>query len=170
MTDRYVALLRGINVGGNNRIAMADLRAAFESIGCTDVATLLQSGNVVFTSAGLDPGALEDSIAGITGVRVRVLVLSAEAFRAIAAANPLLDIADDPSRLVTTFLDAPPPAGLPDEATLAPEVAVLTDVAMYQWCPDGVSRSKVPLSYFRALGPVATGRNQRTVEKLLALL
>lgn len=170
MTDRYVALLRGINVGGNNRIAMADLRAAFEALGCTDVVTLLQSGNVVFTSAGFDRVELEDSIAAVTGVRVRVLVLTAGTFRAIAEANPLLDIADDPSRLVTTFLEAPPPAGLPSAADLAPEVVVLTDRAMYQWSPLGVSKSKIPLSYSRALGPAATGRNQRTVEKLLALL
>jgi uncharacterized protein (DUF1697 family) len=171
MTHRFVALLRGINVGGNNRITMADLRAAFEQLGYTDVVTLLQSGNVVFSAPGpVDSSIVEDGIAVATGVRVRVLVLSAESFRAVALANPLLALGDDPSRLVITFLESPPPAGVPDPDLLAPEVVALTDTAMYQWCPDGVSKSKVPLSYFRALGPAATGRNQRTVEKLLALL
>ena len=174
MAGTHVALLRGINVGTANRVAMADLVRAFSAY--SDVTTLLQSGNVVFTSAKpLGPSAtiaLEDDIATSTGVQARVLVLPAETFRAIAAANPLLPVSTDHSRLVTTFLDAPAGPGVqpPAASDLDPEQMVVTDAAIYQWCPDGVSKSKVPAAFWRKLGPVATARNQRTIDKLLALL
>lgn len=167
---KYVALLRGINVGSANQVAMSDLVRAFARY--TDVATHLRSGNVVFSADSFHPAALialEDDIATATGVQARVLVLSAPSFTSIAAANPLLDVATDPSRLVTTFLEQPK-VGLPVLGALAPEQLVLTDAAIYQWCPDGVSKSKVPPVFWRKVGPVATARNQRTVAKLLAML
>jgi uncharacterized protein (DUF1697 family) len=100
---KYVALLRGINVGSANQVAMSDLVRAFERY--TDVATHLRSGNVVFRAPSFSASAriaLEDDIARATGVQARVLVLSAPSFTAIAAANPLTEVATDPSRLVTT--------------------------------------------------------------------
>ncbi|CAN5311466.1 DUF1697 domain-containing protein [soil metagenome] len=167
---KYVALLRGINVGSANQVAMTDLVRAFDKY--TDVATHLRSGNVVFSAASFTPSALialEDDIATATGVQARVLVLSGTSFTAVAAANPLLDVATDPSRLITTFLEAPKPdVSVP--ASLDPERMVLTDTAIYQWCPDGVSKSKVPPAFWRKVGPVATARNQRTVERLLTML
>jgi len=171
---RYVALLRGINVGAANRITMADLRAVFESLGHTDVKTLLQSGNVVFSSARvLGPSAviaLEDELANSSGVRCRILVLDAESFTAVADANPLLEVADDPSLMVITFLETSPPASLSVPPDLDPEQLSVGTNAIYQWCPLGVSKSKVPQSFFRALGPAATARNLRTVDKIRALL
>ena len=167
---KYVALLRGINVGSANQVAMTDLVRAFDKY--TDVATHLRSGNVVFAAASFTPSALialEDDIATATGVQARVLVLSGADFTAIAAANPLLDVATDPSRLITTFLEAPKP-GVSVPPALDPERMVLTDTAIYQWCPDGVSKSKVPPAFWRKVGPIATARNQRTVEKLLTML
>lgn len=174
VVHRYVALLRGINVGTANQIAMTDLAAVFVSLGYTDVVTLLRSGNVVFSaSRSLGPAAtvaLEEELASVTGVRARMLLVTAERFHAIAEANPLLGIADDPSLMVITFLPEAPPAALAVPVDLAPEVLVVGPDAIYQWCPLGVSKSRVPLSWFRALGPTATTRNQRTVEKLRALL
>lgn len=169
---KFVALLRGINVGTANKVAMSDLVRAFAKY--TDVATHLRSGNVVFSAPSFAPSALialEDDIATATGVQARVLVLSGPDFTAVAAANPLMDVATDPSRLVTTFLEAPKPTlELPAASALSPERLVLIDRALYQWCPDGVSKSKVPASFWRRVGPVATARNQRTVEKLVAML
>ena len=171
---RYVALLRGINVGTAKRIAMSDLRESFASLGYTGVRTVLQSGNVVFDSATpVDASRLEEHIERSTGVRAGVVVVDADRFRAIAAANPLLEIADDPARLLVTFLETvPDPAGLelPGDEELAPERLVFGEHAVYQWLPDGVLASKLPPRFAAALGPRVTARNWRTVQKILPLL
>lgn len=163
MSTRHVALLRGINVGTSTRLPMADLRAIVEEAGGTNVATYLQSGNVVFTGQ-LDAAALEAAIP----VKTRVLILTAAEFRAIAAENPLLEVATDPSRGVVTFFDRVPSIDIPEG--LEPEVAVLGTRALYQWCPDGISKSKLPAAFYRSLGPIATARNLRTVDALLGML
>lgn len=171
-----VALLRGINVGSANRMTMAALTQVFTGLGYVDVRTILQSGNVVFDSPRpLGPSAtiaLEDELANATGVQARMLIIDAARFLEIAAANPLEAIADDPSRMVITFLDAAPPAGLhiPHASDLKPEVLAIGDAAIYQWCPLGVSKSKVPPKFFRQLGANATARNQRTVARIAAML
>lgn len=106
----HVALFRGINVGRAKRVAMADLRALFSDLGYQDVQTVLQSGNVVFTADSLAPDAADAVEAALdrrTGVSARVLLKSAAELRAVAAANPLLDIATDPARLLVTFLAEP---------------------------------------------------------------
>jgi uncharacterized protein (DUF1697 family) len=171
---RFVGLLRGINVGTAKRLGMADLRAVLESLGFERVRTVLQSGNVVFDAdAAPDPRAIEDAIHAATGVRAPFVLLEGERLRELAAANPLLDVVDDPSRALVYVLDGPLDAesvDLPDPAAIAPERLELRDGAIYQWCPDGISQSTVPMRFFGTLGVVATGRNLRTVEKLLALL
>jgi uncharacterized protein (DUF1697 family) len=171
-----VGLVRGINVGTANRVAKADLVAAFEDAGVSQVVTLLQSGNAVFALDG-EPtaeqaAAVEAGIERRSGVAARVVLLSEKGFREVVAANPLLDIADDDSRLLITFLDHELPDGLepPAEEDLRPEVLRLGRRAVYQWCPLGISKSVVPPAWWRAVGPVATGRNQRTVARLLAEL
>ena len=175
MTEtRFTALLRGINVGTAKRIAMADLRACFEAEGYTRVRTLLQSGNVVFDSpTPVDPVRLESAIAEATGVRAGVVVVGARRFRAIVEENPLVGIADDPSRLLITFLDeVPDAAGIrrPSDEDLLPEIVVFGRHAIYQWLPRGVSDSRLPAGFAKSLGTVATARNLRTVEKIAALL
>ncbi|MGH1522999.1 DUF1697 domain-containing protein [Leifsonia sp. L25] len=171
-----VGLIRGINVGGNARVAKADLAAAFEAAGFEDVVTLLQSGNVVFRGPGAPTAeqadAVTSALAESSGVSAGVVLLPEERFRRIAADNPLLDVADDDSRLVVTFLDHDLPAGVsaPDDAALSPEIVRLGQRAVYQWSPLGVSKSTVSGAFWRSLGPVATGRNQRTVLRLIAEL
>ncbi|MEY9953812.1 DUF1697 domain-containing protein [Leifsonia sp. EB34] len=171
-----VGLIRGINVGGNARVAKADLAAAFEAAGFEDVVTLLQSGNVVFRGPGAptaeDAEAVAQALAESSGVSAGVVLLAEDRFRRIAADNPLVEVADDDSRLVVTFLDHEVPAGVlaPDDAELAPEIVRLGERAIYQWSPLGVSKSTVPAAFWRSLGPVATARNQRTVLRLLAEL
>lgn len=165
---KQVALLRGINVGKSVRIGMADLRELFTSLGCESVQTILQSGNVVFEGA-VTRAQLEDAIVERFSYSSRVFVRSAAEFRAVAADNPFRGIADDPSRMVITFLDDLP-AGFSAPDVDPPERIALTHRALYQWCPEGILTSQVPPAFWRTLGSRATSRNLRTVDKLLALL
>lgn len=171
-----VGLIRGINVGGNSRVAKADLAAAFVTAGFADVVTLLQSGNVVFRSEAAptaeDAAAITAALKGLSGVEAGVVLLEERAFRELAAANPLVGVADDDSRLVVTFLDHDLPADLaaPTDQELGPERVRLGVRAIYQWSPLGVSKSTVPLAFWRRVGQVATARNQRTVLRLIAEL
>lgn len=171
-----VGLVRGINVGASTRVAGADLAAAFEAAGFAEVVTLLQSGNVVFRASDAPTARQAEAVAaGLrerSGVDAGVVLLAEDRFRAVAAANPLLEEGDDAAKLVVTFLDHDIPDGVtaPDDAALAPETMRLGDRAVYQWCPLGVSKSVVPAAFWRAVGPVATGRNQRTVLRILAEL
>lgn len=171
-----VGLVRGINVGGSARVGKAELAAAFESAGFTDVVTLLQSGNAVFRASGAPTRSQATAVAAhleeSSGVTPGVVLLAEEGFRRIAEANPLLEASDDDSRLLVTFLDhdLPAPVRAPEDAELAPELLRLGSRAVYQWCPLGVSKSVVPAAFWRSVGPVATGRNQRTIARILAEL
>lgn len=107
--SRYVALLRGVNVGRAKRIGMADLRELLADLGYTDVATLLQSGNSVFTAsgrAGPIERAIEHAVADRYGFKVRVLVRTVEQLAAAVGANPLP--VPDGSRFLVSFLDKDP--------------------------------------------------------------
>ncbi len=118
MTDR-VALLRGINVGVAKRIAMADLRAVYEGLGYTRVATLLNSGNVVFSSdAAPDPAVVRAAVRAATGVDSEVVLLDGDTVRRIAADNPLRRPGRDPRRLSVAFAAAPLDPG--DAAVVPP--------------------------------------------------
>ena len=168
---RYVALLRGINVGGNKKIAMADLRALIGDLGYTDAATLLQSGNAVFTAKNRRPEqvvrALETAIDGRFGMTVRCLVRTAPEMRAIVAANPLAAVATNPSRYLVTFLSAPIDADALDPADFAPEVVRIVGREVYMWLPEGINDAKVAkVNWDRRFSVVASGRNWNTVVKL----
>lgn len=177
MLERRVALLRGVNVGTAQRVAMADLRALFAELGYDDVRTLLNSGNVVFTleqrRAG-DVGArLERAIAERLGVAARVTVLSgAELARAVRE-NPLGRVAHDPSRLLIVF-----PRGATALQRLAPllekpwspEALALGQRAAYLWCADGIAAGRLWSAVDRALGDDGTARNLATATKLLSLV
>lgn len=173
----HVALLRGINVNPTTRIGMAMLREVFESLGYHSVVTLLQSGNVIFASSQpVDAhavGAINAAIERSTGVSSRAVVLTDSDFRAIAARNPLRDAGDDLSRIIVTFVDAPldlAALAAPPDEDLASERLVVTSGALYQWCPDGVLKSKVPAAFWRGLPVLTTARNVRTVDRILGLL
>ena len=169
-----VGLIRGINVGGASRVAKADLAAAFEAAGFREVVTLLQSGNVVFAADAAptaeDARSVTAELHRRSGVDAGVVLLPEAEFRRVAAANPLSG--DDDARLVVTFLDHDLPADVvaPDAESIAPEELRLGERAVYQWCPLGVSKSRVKPAFWRSLGPVATTRNQRTVARILAEL
>ncbi|WP_035860846.1 DUF1697 domain-containing protein [Cryptosporangium arvum] len=178
----YVALLRGINVSRNQRIAMADLRALLTDLGLDDVTTYLQSGNALFRSDRADPDTIADEIeAAITrelGLTVRVLVRDEDDFRRVLNANPLAEVATDPSRLLVTFLSAPTAEArldAVDPATHAPEVMAIGPREVYVWYPDGVRKAKLSPPFFEKRYPedanaAGTARNWNTLSKLLTML
>ena len=176
---RHVALLRGINVGRHQQIAMADLRALLEALGHTDVVTVLRSCNALFASAagaGADEleRRIEEAVATRLGLTVSCLVRDEEELRAVIAGNPLLGRATDLSRLMAIFLSAAPEPGLlvaHDPTAPAPEDIVLGDRVIYQWCPDGVLAAPGVAAFAeRHLGVTATARNWKTVTRLAARL
>ncbi|MGV8883009.1 MAG: DUF1697 domain-containing protein [Rhodoglobus sp.] len=166
--SRFVALVRGINVGPTTTVSMAVLREVVEAAGATDVRTLLNSGNVVF-SASTAPSAitLERALVDTTGVVTRVVIMDAPRFRRIVEAMPF---EGDLSRLTLGFMDAvPAQIQLPDPAQLAPEQFQLTDDACYQSLPDGVSQTKLKPSFWKQFPPETTVRNLRTARKIIDL-
>lgn len=174
----YAALLRGINVGGHNKVAMADLRALCGELGLGDVTTYIQSGNVVFSSARTDAGVLagelEGAIAGAFGFGVPVVVRSAADLDAVAASNPFVRRGRDPSVLSVGFLsDLPAPDAVralradPLASPPGGDEFELVGQEVFLHHPNGYGRSKLTNSYFdRRLGTMMTVRNWRTVVTL----
>ena len=171
---RCVALLRGINVGTAKRIAMADLRKLIENLGCRDVKTLLNSGNVVFTAParGDHAARIEKAIAAKAGFSSRVTVLSAKEVAAILDENPLAEHAENPSRFLVCVYRHPSAhakAAALAKPSWAPERLAVGRRAAYAWCVHGISAGKLAMAIDRALGEDVTARNWATFEKLLAL-
>jgi uncharacterized protein (DUF1697 family) len=172
----YVALLRGINVGKAKRVAMADLRAAIESLGYGDVRTLLNSGNAVFTSRRtLKKTAAEELRAVLvkqTGVSSRFTLRSAEELQAIVDANPLLEVATDHTRLFAAFVTDSGGMKLVQPVAAQswkPEAVALGPAVAYVWCPNGLLESKASVALGKALGDGVTVRNWATVMKIFAM-
>ena len=170
-----IALLRGINLGSTNRVAMPELRALIEELGHTDVATLVQSGNVVFT-ARAKPATLEkqlsEAIEDKLGVASKVVVRTRDELVAVIDANPFA-VPDDPKNLHVTFLDGKPDAAALkklDDAGLAPDELQLKGREIYILYANGMGRSELAKQLGRAkLGVAATDRNWNTVTKLLEM-
>ncbi len=166
-------LLRGINLGPRNRIAMPRLRELLSGWGLEDVGTYLQSGNVV-VSSDLEPAALESAcqklVASELGVDVPVVARSAAEMGAVVAHDPLGDVADNPKRYQVTFLRTElPESRVRELEALAQggERLVGHGRELYAWHPDGVARSKLWTKLADAgLGVTATSRNWTTVSAL----
>lgn len=176
MSDRRVALLRGINVGKAKRIAMADLRTVVEELGHEDVRTVLNSGNVVF-SVGRKAGAaavdtkIARSVEEKLGVTSRVTVLTAEEVTRVLAENTLRGTATDPSCLLVVVLARASFRSrlLPLlEARWTRERIALGTRAAYLWCPDGVLKSPLAAAVAKILGDDGTARNLTTMDKIRA--
>jgi uncharacterized protein (DUF1697 family) len=175
-SKRYIALLRGVNVGRAKRVAMADLRKLIEDLGYADVRSILNSGNVVFSAGRVSPAAaahaIEEALVLKLGVAARVMVLDAGELAEIIAENPLLPVATDHSRLLVFIVS--------DQALLAsvePLCALdwgagalaVGKHAVYAWCPDGVLESAAAAALVKQLGDATTSRNWSTLGKLHAL-
>ena len=176
MSASHVAFLRGINVGRAKRVAMADLRALVARLGYRDVKTLLNSGNVIFTAPRTsrgEPGPrIEKALAATLGVTSRVTVLTTGELADAVAENPLVSVADNPSRLLVVILTNPGDRSRLEALTTedwSPEAFALGKRVAYLWCPGGILASRLPEAVGRALGDAATARNWATLTKLLAL-
>jgi uncharacterized protein (DUF1697 family) len=166
---RQIALLRGVNVGGNKRVEMARLRALLEDLGYRDVQTYVNSGNVVFTGPRRSEQYLEAAIAKAFGFEVPVVLRSRDELADIVQANPLRGVAGDPAKHLVIFCGAEASTDL-DPAEFAPETFHIRGREVYLWAPGGIGTS--PLAKVlatKSLGEKSTARNWRTVEKLLEL-
>lgn len=173
----FVALLRGVNVGGAKRVPMAGFRALLATLGYAKVRTLLNSGNAVFVSNGrstrIHATRIREAIAERLGLDVPVIVKSARDVAAIESENELAASAANPSRLLVAFTCGP--QALRELAALAalvrtPERLQLGEHAAYLWCPNGILGSKAADALLGKLGRAATTRNWATVLKVSALL
>lgn len=171
-----IALLRGINVGSHNRIAMADLRELLASLGYSDARTLVQSGNIVLTadvSSEQLARKLELEIAGRFDVETPVIVRTRDEFAAAVALDPLGQVADQHKLYQVSFLSGEPdPEALEKIAAVdvAPERFVHAGREIYAWHPQGIHSSRLArLLTDKRLGVTATARNWKTTVKLLEM-
>ena len=173
---RQIVLLRGINLGARNRVAMPQLRELLATAGFDDVRTYVQSGNVVVSSD--DPPAevaraVERQIRAGLELDIRVVVRTRDELANVVRLNPLGSVATDPKRYQVTFLAEALAAEVVREleaVAVPPERFGARGRELYAWHPSGVARSKLWARLAsRDLGVVATTRNWTTVTKLLEL-
>ena len=178
MSATYLALLRGINVGGKNKLLMRDLSEMFSNVGCEDVRTFIQSGNVIFRSspalsAGI-PGLIASQIAESFGYRTPVVLRTAEQLGVVIRKNPFLELGAAEETLHVLFLADLPGPDLVNELDphrSTPDTFVVRGREVYLHLPNGVARSKLTNDYFDSkLATTSTGRNWRTVTKLFELM
>ena len=174
-----IALLRGVNVGGNKKVAMADLKTMVEALGFTQVKTLLQSGNVVFEAGDRSDAELESLLEAEAekrlGLVTRFIVRGPKAWRAMIDANPFPDEAErEPSRFLVNVAR---------ETVTADQLSAIRAVAapgekveaagrcVYIFFGDGIADSKAAVVFGKkSLGLTATGRNWNTVRKIAELI
>jgi uncharacterized protein (DUF1697 family) len=183
----HVALLRGINLGGRNKVPMAELREVVTSLGHTGVTTYIQSGNVLFSTPESDTArlasALEEAITKAFGLAVSVVVLSRDELAGIMDRNPYPDEAK-PQYVHVVFLGSKPARDLLDRIRAAESTAAAkgsrdtvsaVGQALFLHTPDGFGTSELAQAVFRIIGPpgrasvMATARNWATCTKLLSL-
>ncbi len=170
-----IAFIRGINVGRNKRIAMADLRDLIADLGHTNVRTLLNSGNVLFQSKRPNvaqmAASIEAAISARCGFSAAVTVTTAQALDLIVSEDPLLQMVDDHARHLVAFVTHPKhlEALRPMlKESWTPDALAVTKRAAYLWCAAGILDSKLLLAFSRKAGATVTTRNWATVLKLHA--
>ncbi len=175
---RRVALLRGLNVGGHNKVLMADLRGVFTALGFDDVGTIIQSGNVCFTQPSGHPGEsnesrlaeiISDAIGSELGIETSVVLRTPEQLETAMAAHPYPAGEVEPKLHHIMFLDSIPKHGLDQLADVSPaDPRALIGREIHLAYPQGSARSKLTLKIVESrLGVVATARNLPTCEKIL---
>lgn len=171
----YLALFRGINMGGHGRLPMKELVSLLEEVGCRNMRTYIQSGNVIFESASRNRGklsiALTASIFQRFGFSPKVMLLTAAELQSAIAHNPFPT--DDGKALHFLFLEeqpANPDLGRLNTLKTGSEKFRLVDKVFYFYAPDGVGRSKLATNAERCLGVASTGRNWNTITALATML
>lgn len=169
-----VALLRGVNVGGKNKIAMSALKEIVADCGYEGARTYVQSGNVVFLASVTPETAakrLKAAIADALSITPDVIVRSRDELADVVAHNPYADRSADPTHVHVGFMPGSTKASLDgfDADRYAPEEARAIGRELFLYCPHGLGRSKLAEDLGRRKGPAGTMRNWRTVTKLLEL-
>lgn len=176
--ETYLALLRGINVGGKNKLPMQDLRDIFVETGCEGVQTYIQSGNVIFHAApGVAdalPSLIATRIAERFGIRAPVVVRTDAQLRDVVLNNPFLSAGAAEETLHVMFLAEVPGPGRVDDLDpdrSPPDRFVVRGQEVYLQLPNGVANSKLTNAYFDSkLATTSTARNWRTVTTLLGMI
>lgn len=169
-----IACLRGVNVGGNRLIKMDVLRRLVTGCGATDVATYIQSGNVVCRTATLDLAAwsqaVEEAIERELGFRPPVISRSRDHFNRIIASNPFpLQAEAAPQKLYVTLLPEAPSAAAIEQALAAvtgPESIRLAGAEIYTYFPEGMGKSKMPWGKLDRILGAGTARNWNSILEL----
>ena len=174
--NTYIALLRGINVGGNNKLPMRELKDVLAGLGLHDVKTYIQSGNVVFQSDSDNTADLAErmraAISKSHGFAPNVLLLDVDEFENAMASNPFPEGEAEPKTLHLYFLASTPEnPDLPklDGLKKANERFQLNNKVFYLHAPDGIGRSKLAERVEKTLGVAATARNWRSVGKIMEM-
>ena len=178
MPVTHVALFRGINVGGKNKVAMKDLVDMFAGVGCADVRSFIQSGNVIFSAAAALsarlPNLISAQIAKRFGFKIPVVLRTSEELGKVIRNNPFLKTGVAEEELHVLFLaDVPASRNIedldPDRSP--PDSFQVRGQEVYLRLPNGVASTKFTNQYFDSkLGTTSTGRNWRTVTKLFELM
>lgn len=168
---RKVLLLRGINVGGRNSLAMKELCAILANLGAEDIQTYIQSGNAVFRGE-LTSDAVSDEIEKLKGFRPQVHLLSAGDFQTIVSGNPYREAEAEGKTLHIWFLSSSASFDHTTAQSLATlsERYTITERAIYLHAPDGIGRSKLAAKLEKLAGVPVTARNWNTVTKLLEMV
>ncbi len=170
----YICLLRGINVGGNRIIKMDHLKAWFNQLGAVNTSSFIQSGNIIYQAKKAIPiKAIVDYIEKETGFLVPIIHLTFEEFESIIQSNPYLKQKKDPAFFHVFFLSAIPDPNKMDivkKKIETTDVFEIKDNALYQFCPNGYSQSKLTNSLIdKSLGLVSTTRNWKTCLSILGI-
>ena len=173
----YIALFRGINVGGKNVLPMRELVHDMQSLDCEDIRTYIQSGNAVFHYSRKSVATLGTKIAKKIedrhGFRSQILILDARQLRKAITSNPFQGAEADPKTLHLFFLASPPPSrqlGALDKVKSSTERFRLIGQVFYLHAPDGFGRSKLAAKVEKLLGVPTIARNWRTVVKLAEMV
>jgi|ERR1019366_2939539 uncharacterized protein (DUF1697 family) len=182
MASSRLALLRGINVGGKNKLPMSDLAKIFETSGCGKVRTFIQSGNVIFTAGSKTCDTLAVKVASAIsdrfGYRTPVILRTADQLRQIVANNPYLTAGEPTEDLLKTLhvmfladLPAPERVTLLDPDRSPPDTFTVRGQEVYLKLPNGAGNSKLTNAWFDSrLQTVSTSRNWNTVTRLLEMM
>ena len=168
--SKYVVLFRGINVGGNNKVAMKPLVTALEEAGFNDVKHYIQSGNIVLTSAKEPRQAVSEVVEQLCGISPAIMTISANEFHEIVANNPFRH---HEGKLVHTFICQQSPTINLDKVAkyqLPSEEYTVVGRTLYLYAPDGLGRSKLAANMESCLGISSTSRNLNTINKLVSML
>ncbi len=174
--NTYISMLRGINVSGQKKIRMIELRSLYEALGLSNVQSYLQSGNVVFDSDIQDTaklaGIIEKQIELSFGYAVSVFMREPADFQRIIENNPFLTArSEDPTKLYVTFLRERPSEGTLEPPANETGQFMMGEREIFVFVPDGYGRTKLSNNFFeRKLKITATTRNWKTVNALYQMV